>query len=94
MRSSESSGAQRKPAKYAVDGAVDFICLLSKDGDVFPEPPKAEAKGAVMAADAGAPAVLTGAPDAVTLETGNVSADLVFLENALDDDEVIGESCR
>jgi hypothetical protein len=55
-----------------------------------------------LAADAGAPAVLTGAPDAVTLKIGNVSADAgpkklecesstlsldcVFLENAFDDE--------
>jgi len=45
MRSSESSGSERKPAKHQVRGAVDFICLLSDDGNVFPEPPKAEAKG-------------------------------------------------
>jgi hypothetical protein len=45
MRSSESSGSERKPAKHQVRGAVDFICLLSDDGNVFPEPPKVAAKG-------------------------------------------------
>ena len=38
MRSSEPTSSQaRKPAKRQAPGAVDFICLLSKDGDVFPE---------------------------------------------------------
>lgn len=28
---------RRKPAKHQAKGAVDFVCLLSKDGDHFPE---------------------------------------------------------
>ena len=45
MRSSEPTSSQaRKPAKHQAPGAVDFICLLSKDGDVFPEPSKEAAK--------------------------------------------------
>jgi hypothetical protein len=45
MRSSEPTSSQaRKPAKHQAPGAVDFICLLSKDGDVFPEPPKEATK--------------------------------------------------
>ena len=45
MRSSEPTSSQaRKPAKHQAPGAVDFICLLSKDGDVFPEPPKEKTK--------------------------------------------------
>jgi hypothetical protein len=45
MRTSESPGEERKPAKYQVRGTVDFICLLSKDGDVFPEPPRPRGSG-------------------------------------------------
>jgi hypothetical protein len=91
MRSSESPGAERKPAKYAVRGAVDFICLLSKDGDVFPEPPK-EAPSSAEAKEIGDVSADAG-PKKLECESSTLSLDCVSLENALDDEEVIGESC-
>jgi serine/threonine protein kinase/acid stress-induced BolA-like protein IbaG/YrbA len=92
MRSSESPGAQRKTAKYAVRGAVDFICLLSKDGDVFPEPPK-EAPSSTEAKEIGDVSADAG-PKKLECESSTLSLDCVSRENALDDEEVIGESCR
>ena len=87
MRSSEPTSSQaRKPAKHQAPGAVDFICLLSKDGNVFPEPPKEETQRLQGAAARGAAV--------------SVSAELIYptmsgassVENARED-APIGEKC-
>jgi len=36
-RISSGGGAARAPKKHLADGAVDYVCLLSEDGDEFPD---------------------------------------------------------
>lgn len=39
MGSYNNNANYRKLAKHMSDRALDFVCLLSKDGDEFPDPP-------------------------------------------------------
>ena len=79
-------GVARARVKHLALGAVDYVCLLSEDGDEFPDT-------GFISPETKKGANSNAGPMKLESESSTLSPDHVSLENASDEDEAIGEKC-
>ena len=85
-RMESEGGVARARVKHLALGAVDYVCLLSEDGDEFPDT-------GFISPETKKGANSNAGPMKLESESSTLSPDHVSLENVSDEDEAIGEKC-